>query len=668
MDSMGPAELGIVVLVALILLAAGLTAKKGRGFGAWLKMFFFGAVLIEAYIVTAGVLKSSALAWSHISAAQHGLLILRGGISAVLLYGILRGTVSRLSAATFPLFWLFTWYVQRIVDSGLYLLSSRVRGPLPESVLAYYSSLSHWLVPSISYPYFLLDAISAALIVGATYYLCYGSLAAIGSHASSGRSDYGGSTMSADDTTRLLCASAFLSGQQFRRQVLDHFEDKNRAFAPEIGLDVSLLAQVCQFAENRERRYTWLFLLAAILGLAVGLMVSPEAGIVVGVLFSAGVYLQKAAQERDFVRRYYQRGRFNPAEVKGRFRADLHLASPDALAETQQNLIVYQGFTPFVGAGINLGGWSFTVDIDKAAESDLLNAQEDEPVPFETEDLYADIDEEIRSLRLERLTIGDYCFVNGAEIREDQRILADVFGRPRRTLDDAIAEGFKKTSDPRIRHYQWIRVHDWGNDLVLSYFLRCALRGSSLFVEINRFLLTPLFSKYRSADSIAKPRFAARAGEFITAFIVGPLYAVASPFLIPGRLNEGLEHLFDTKNRKRRREIEDNPLFNYGASASLRYTFSSDSFSHYFQKLDGDFYTKVLEHQILDAIVDFLDDHNIDTSEIRERRTTILNSGVIVQGGDVKAESLAVGSGATAVKSASTPKKGRAGKATRAAA
>jgi hypothetical protein len=48
--------------------------------------------------------------------------------------------------------------------------------------------------------------------------------------------------------------------------------------------------------------------------------------------------------------------------------------------------------------------------------------------------------------------------------------------------------------------------------------------------------------------------------------------------------------------------------------------------------------------------VTFLDEHDIDTSEIRERRALILNSGIIVQGGDVTAESLAVGAGATAVK------------------
>jgi hypothetical protein len=66
------------------------------------------------------------------------------------------------------------------------------------------------------------------------------------------------------------------------------------------------------------------------------------------------------------------------------------------------------------------------------------------------------------------------------------------------------------------------------------------------------------------------------------------------------------------------------------------------------------YYTKVLERVILSSIITFLDAHHIDTSDLRERQTMILNSGIIVQGGDVKAESLAVGVGAQAFKAPSS--------------
>jgi hypothetical protein len=138
--------------------------------------------------------------------------------------------------------------------------------------------------------------------------------------------------------------------------------------------------------------------------------------------------------------------------------------------------------------------------------------------------------------------------------------------------------------------------------------------------------------------------------------VTGPIYGVVAPLLLLGRFQEGLTDLFGTKERHRRRDIEEHPQFDYGAGQGFRSAFSSDRFDHYFQKADGDFYTKVLERVILSSIITFLDAHQIDTYDVRERQTMILNSGIIVQGGDVKAESLAVGAGAQAFKTPAPPR------------
>jgi hypothetical protein len=65
--------------------------------------------------------------------------------------------------------------------------------------------------------------------------------------------------------------------------------------------------------------------------------------------------------------------------------------------------------------------------------------------------------------------------------------------------------------------------------------------------------------------------------------------------------------------------------------------------AHHLKK--SHFYVQILGSitQILDTIVDFLDSRNVDTSEIKERRTTILNNGVIMSGGSIQAQSVAVG-------------------------
>ncbi len=53
----------------------------------------------------------------------------------------------------------------------------------------------------------------------------------------------------------------------------------------------------------------------------------------------------------------------------------------------------------------------------------------------------------------------------------------------------------------------------------------------------------------------------------------------------------------------------------------------------------------MLERSILDSTIDFLEAKNVDTSDLKERKTTILNSGVIVSGGSIEAKS--PGGGAT---------------------
>ena len=64
---------------------------------------------------------------------------------------------------------------------------------------------------------------------------------------------------------------------------------------------------------------------------------------------------------------------------------------------------------------------------------------------------------------------------------------------------------------------------------------------------------------------------------------------------------------------------------------------------------DKELYAKVVEKRLLQAITTFLEAKGVDTSELVERQTTILNQGVYVTGGGtVTAESIAAGTGARA--------------------
>ena len=63
--------------------------------------------------------------------------------------------------------------------------------------------------------------------------------------------------------------------------------------------------------------------------------------------------------------------------------------------------------------------------------------------------------------------------------------------------------------------------------------------------------------------------------------------------------------------------------------------------------LDKEMYLKVLEKNILDSILTFLEENDVDVSELKQRQSIILNNGVIVSGGSMTTQNLSVGTGAT---------------------
>jgi hypothetical protein len=219
-----------------------------------------------------------------------------------------------------------------------------------------------------------------------------------------------------------------------------------------------------------------------------------------------------------------------------------------------------------------------------------------------------------------------------------------------------------------IRHYKWLRIFDWDHELILSYFLRFSLWGDHLFVEVNRFLLPPLQETYRKIDQLAEPyglieQVGRIGGLLVGCVVAGPFIAIWNTLLLLGRwLKEAAKmDPFDWKRRRRAARIRRETGFDYGAETSLRMQFSRNAYNHYFQKLDHEMYSKVFEKQILEALITFLAEHNIDTSDIKERQNAILNTGLIMQGGELQTEALAVGSGAHS--SVGPPDKNAAGTA-----
>jgi hypothetical protein len=188
----------------------------------------------------------------------------------------------------------------------------------------------------------------------------------------------------------------------------------------------------------------------------------------------------------------------------------------------------------------------------------------------------------------------------------------------------------------------------WQGELAVSIFLRLTKNGQCLFAEVSYFLLTPIDPKLKTVDTLlSAPSIRQTISFFMETIIVTPFHLVWAPLAIGHRILSAYGAW--QQERETERSIEDNPLFDYGAEQSIRVQHSSKSYHSYFQKLDKEMYIKLIERTVLDAMIVFLDEKNVDTSDLRERQTSILNNGVIVTGGAVQAQSMTVGQGAKSV-------------------
>jgi hypothetical protein len=302
---------------------------------------------------------------------------------------------------------------------------------------------------------------------------------------------------------------------------------------------------------------------------------------------------------------------------------------------------------PFVGCGAPLGSWSFSINASRPTEK-LGRPQK--IMPFELIELYQAVEQTIQKSGFEGFVARDVVFVNGRDIRQVEWILPAVETYPESYLNEDRLNSYLGRRDPLARHYKWFQVYDWSNELVVSYFMRLFRSGDYIFVEVSRFLLPPLRDEYRRIDSLPPPTGRTPIALALASLLLGPFKAIVEALLFGLDILRSIEKadLFGFRGRAEEKVIKKDHNFDYGANTSLRSKVSTPFYNHYFQKLDQEVYLKILEKQIIEGINTFLDEHNIDTSDIREQQRVILNAGVIVQGGTVQAGAIAVGSQAQA--------------------
>jgi len=448
--------------------------------------------------------------------------------------------------------------------------------------------------------------------------------------------------------TRYLCAAAHLQ-PKFRRRIIQQFaEEPYRAMAPSFGIDPTTVLKHC-FAARRQENMRDLFLVSAwIIGGIISAITFPPGGFFVFLALTCLIIVIDRWKTQSLVRSNLLKSNFDPDCVPEPESPQFHRAAAELKQAQESNVLVSSGFSPFAGAGHDVSGWSFALDIDKGKEEFGKIVQ---PQSFSVSELNDAIARNIQALKIDGLTIEDKLCVNGQDIRDNRKILPDPIRRPVTMLTQDVLQSIIRDPAPHMRHYQHIRVVNWEGELVVSAFLRVCKPGHNLFIEVNYCLVPPLSETYHAIDSL-NPflNWSEWLNLILLSGITAAFMAIFLPFIV-------LQHTISPFHRwqersKAKRAVRENAAFNYGSLGSLRELASVSVYRRYFQKLDKEMNMKILERQIFDTIIDFLDAKGIDTSDLKERQTTLLNNGLVVSGsGTIQAESLAVGAGSQALAS-----------------
>ena len=183
-------------------------------------------------------------------------------------------------------------------------------------------------------------------------------------------------------------------------------------------------------------------------------------------------------------------------------------------------------------------------------------------------------------------------------------------------------------------------------NVVLSAFTHIAIEGGMLYLESITTLLGPLRQPFLDIDRLTYEGIGRAA--VASGLRTSPLDLLAAPFRL---LAAGWRAVAVWRRSNRAdRDHDRDPVYDFGARADIRELASAAAPSTYLQRLDAEKYSKLLQRRINEAVVDYLRDQRVDTSEFETRINHIHNEGVTIHGNNYGSAASGMGARATIVK------------------
>ena len=441
------------------------------------------------------------------------------------------------------------------------------------------------------------------------------------------------------DPTRQLMAAVHFKYMYFKEFFKNREKMKKHFALPiEFGLDLDAIYNEFKVSAKREMvaRFIQFFLpILAFVGLAMldSYQTATQGGwlLFLSILSAALIEFVLQRKRKSYVRKNL---------LDSNTEENINLRQEDTSQKEIQNIVVHKDFSPFVGFGSVVSGWSFVVDLNKPDhEHDVL--------PLDVEDLYSEVTDHIVSLRIPLLQVDDFLFVHGQDVRQVETLFPNLFSPPVTRVEKNVFTQYSGLDTSIVRHYRMFQTFRWDGHLILSSFLRLTRVGDQLFVEFKSFLLPPVADEFCVANSLTKfEKPKELRTDIFRSILLGAFKAMHVFLSILGTIQEVISEAFYDPESRLRKTIKSESGFNFGAGNSLREKISTKNYDRYFQQTDKDMFYKILQARTLDGIANSLEKRGISTEEFKDQGLHVLNQGVIISGGKTNVENMAVGSGA----------------------
>ena len=438
--------------------------------------------------------------------------------------------------------------------------------------------------------------------------------------------------------TRLLAAGARLDPSYARKVINLLLRNRQKFAAPAYGYDViPVLGHA--LAARRLRLLRTLVVLASVI--LVGLLLRYTGIGFLGALALllwltwAAIFAERVLTLQSVVT-FLRPERTGNLAFDGRYPWSDRLSARvvDQLAEEQDastGLVYYGGYLPFVGAGIRVRNWSFAVLLDKVPKNPLSSMPVPDPVPFTVDELNGYVCRRLDEVLTEESPDGQQI----DQLVVERRWYRKAVSTQRPVAPRVEVESLRHSAHgPRLydsaREYVSVRIGSWDQDLVTSLFLAFDLKGRTLYTELHAYVLPPIREVFSVVDRLPDQlngwilvRVAWHAVKRILFDLIGLIVALGrGAYSLWMRIFGRRGEQFSAEDLARYAK----GLYDYGAETSIRELAAIPGYRHFFQEVDAKKYDTIIERRLMEIVMDFMDDHHVDTGEYRERQSAVLQN------------------------------------------